>query len=107
MLALHAELRRRHRLPHRDRVALSLFLKDAGLPLEENLRFWQREYSRPAGDGSVCTHTWARCQRRYVYSVRHMYGLEGRRWPCDSHSCETLQERAGESLASCGGWLMA
>ena len=38
MLALRTELRRRHRLPHQDRITLSAFLKDAGLSLEDNVR---------------------------------------------------------------------
>ncbi|XP_043198264.1 DNA primase large subunit-like isoform X1 [Amphibalanus amphitrite] len=103
MLALRAELRHRHRLPHQDRVALSVFLKDVGLSLEDNVRFWEREYCQPAGHGATCSHSWSRCQKRYLYSLRHMYGLEGRRVAFESHSCRRLQERCGQSVSSCGG----
>ena len=63
-------------------------------------RFWEREYSLPAGHGSACSHSWSRCQRRYLYSLRHMYGLEGRRVAFGSHSCRRLQVGAGRWLVS-------
>ena len=53
-------------------------------------RFWACLYSRCSNHGS-CSHSWAADSRRYVYSLRHMYGLEGGRRVRYAHSCVYLQ----------------
>ena len=69
MLALRAELCRRHRLPHRDRVTLSAFLKDAGLSLEENVRL-----EAPRAAGRECHRQRCSCG---PFPVPALYYLDG------------------------------
>ncbi|XP_063598168.1 uncharacterized protein LOC134774710 [Penaeus indicus] len=93
MQQLHSILLRNNRLRHHERFKYTLFLKDIGLPLTENIRFWEDFYSKPhCTPASGCTHSWAGNDRkRYVYSVKHLYGLEGGRKNYASHSCPSLQ----------------
>ena len=77
-----------------DRSSTHLFLKEVGLPVSHAVNFWQREYSQTAccpGDNAGCTHDWKRDSRRYTYSIRHLYGLEGSRVNYRAHSCCSLQ----------------
>ena len=71
-------------------IRYTLFLKDIGVSLEDAISFWEHYYSQPAktdADGP----RWRRDGRRYVYSVRHLYGLEGARRNYASHSCTSIQ----------------
>lgn len=92
MAHLYQTLRLRHRLTHEARRQLTLFLKDVGMPIEEALDFWRNEYSQPSSEcGSGCTHSWQKDARRYQYSIRHMYGLEGGRYTYTVPSCRSIQ----------------
>lgn len=92
MLELHRDLKRHNRLRHYERYRFTLYLKDIGVPLDENIAFWESYYSKPHSSGSGgCQHAWQSSKKRYAYSIRHMYGLEGRRVNCGSHSCSKLQ----------------
>jgi len=92
MVHLYQTLRLRHRLTHDARRQLTLFLKDIGMPIEEALDFWRNEYSQPSSEcGSGCTHSWQKDARRYHYSIRHMYGLEGGRYTYTVPSCRSIQ----------------
>ncbi|KAF2351312.1 DNA primase large subunit eukaryotic/archaeal [Trinorchestia longiramus] len=88
---LHHSLTKHRRLPHHQRYRYSVFLKRIGLPLEENITFWQDHYMAAAHEHSTCGHHWSRDSARYIYSLRHLYGLEGRRRPAVPHSCRQLQ----------------
>ncbi|XP_065343639.1 uncharacterized protein LOC135941828 [Cloeon dipterum] len=101
--ALLKQLKQHHRLPHHARVQLTLFLKEVGMPVKEAIDFWRREYSTPASKcGANCSHSWQKDERRYVYSIRHLYGLEGARTNYAAPACLNLQ---GSLLApgSAGG----
>ncbi|XP_059159774.1 uncharacterized protein LOC131943581 [Physella acuta] len=92
---LMTELRVRHRLRHHDRVQLTLFLKELGLPVHEALLLWKREYSTPVANGSSsCHHGWHGNERRYIYNIRHLYGLEGGHVNYKAHSCSAIQGRS-------------
>ncbi|PSN34885.1 hypothetical protein C0J52_16733 [Blattella germanica] len=92
MVHLYQTLQSRHRLSHEARRQFTLFLKDAGMPIEEALIFWEKEYSQISnGCGSGCTHSWQKDARRYRYSIRHMYGLEGGRYTYRVASCAAIQ----------------
>ncbi|XP_070187199.1 uncharacterized protein [Littorina saxatilis] len=98
MSILLRSLRQKHRLGHHARIQLTLFLKDLGLPVHHAIALWQREYSQPPGTDCRCSHNWQTDGRRYTYSIRHLYGLEGARRNYRGHSCESLQQR----LLGCG-----
>lgn len=91
MSTLYSALRKDKRLPHDDRFVFSLFLKEIGLDLAEAIEFWSRYYIAPPGKGARCTHTWQAHTSRLTYSVRHMYGQEGRRIDYTAHGCAQVQ----------------
>lgn len=88
---LYKNLKVNHRLGHNARFSLSLFLKDIGMSLNESIVFWQSEYSKPSKCEGKCTHTWQKNSSKYIYSIRHMYGLEGKRANYCSFSCSKIQ----------------
>lgn len=77
MQHLHFTLKSRHRLSHYARLYYSLFLKEIGMTLEDSIAFWKQEYSKPHTCTSVCSHNWQSSEKKFIYSIRHMYGLEG------------------------------
>ncbi|XP_049829818.1 uncharacterized protein LOC126268225 isoform X2 [Schistocerca gregaria] len=89
---LYKTLRERHRLSHEPRRTLSLFLKDIGMPIEHAVSFWKREYSQKATAACSCQHSWQKDMRKLVYSIRHMYGLEGSRINYRAQSCKVIQD---------------
>lgn len=92
MKNLHNILRKKHRLSHDERFRYSLFLKDIGLPLQEAIYFWRNEYSK-SSNGGTCSHTWIRDEKKYIYGLRHLYGLEGARKNYNMSSCTRIQIR--------------
>ncbi|XP_041375016.1 uncharacterized protein LOC121387853 [Gigantopelta aegis] len=93
MKNLHQVLRNKHRLRHHDRIQYTLFLKEAGMSLHQALMFWSGEYSHGAPLENGCPHSWQTDERRYVYNIRHLYGLEGSRINYRSHCCASIQKR--------------
>ncbi|KAK2140168.1 hypothetical protein LSH36_1455g00006 [Paralvinella palmiformis] len=97
MIHLHRQLRLKHRLDHRARIQYTLFLKEVGLPIHEALQFWAGEYSQmpphSIGDHHSCQHNWKTDRKRYTYSIRHLYGLEGARINYRGHCCHSIQNQ--------------
>ncbi|XP_011688889.1 PREDICTED: probable DNA primase large subunit [Wasmannia auropunctata] len=90
MQHLHSVLRKRHRLSHYARLYYSLFLKEIGMTLEDSIVFWKQEYSKPHTCTSVCSHNWQSNEKKFVYSIRHMYGLEGSRRNYKTPDCNLI-----------------
>lgn len=90
MSHLHFLLRRRHRLSHNARFYYSLFLKDSGMTVDEALGFWREEYSQPHTCTCACSHNWQTDTRRFTYSIRHLYGLEGSRKNYSAPNCSAI-----------------
>ncbi|XP_031346830.1 DNA primase large subunit-like isoform X1 [Photinus pyralis] len=84
-------LRKNHRLSHDARFNYSLFLKDIGMSFEDSVTFWKSEYSKDGSNCQMCSHSWQRDEKRYVYSIRHLYGLAGSRKNYKSRSCDYFQ----------------
>lgn len=91
MLNLHQNLRNKHRLSHTQRFHYSLFLKDIGLPIEEAITFWQLEYIQNPNGSHACCHNWEKDEKKYLYGIRHMYGLEGCKKNYTSVNCQRIQ----------------
>lgn len=91
MQHLHRVLRDRHRLSHFARFYYSLFLKECGMELESAIHYWRNEYSKPHTCSSGCTHDWQTSEKKFVYSIRHFYGLEGGRKNYRAPKCEMIQ----------------
>jgi DNA primase large subunit len=82
MSALHTALKERHHLKHGGRMQYSLYLKGAGLGLEDALAFWQAEFS-----ASMSAEDFL---KRYAYNIRHNYGKEGRRADYRPYHCQKI-----------------
>lgn len=78
MSSMLAGLDAHKHLKHKGRLQLGLFLKGAGLPLEEAMRFWRDGFGNLAGDDF---------DKRYAYGVRFNYGKEGKRADYTPYSC--------------------
>ncbi|XP_014209798.1 DNA primase large subunit-like [Copidosoma floridanum] len=89
---LHLLLRRKHRLSHYARLYYTLFLKECGMSLEEAIAYWKNEYSKPHKCDSVCIHNWHKDAKKFIYSIRHMYGLEGVKKNYSTPSCSFFCE---------------
>ncbi|XP_037128322.1 DNA primase large subunit [Syngnathus acus] len=80
MRQLHQSLRENHHLRHGGRMQYGLFLKGIGLSLEQALQFWRSEFIRGKVDAD-------KFDKAYAYSIRHMFGKEGKRTDYTPFSC--------------------
>uniref|UniRef100_A0A669EC29 DNA primase large subunit n=1 Tax=Oreochromis niloticus TaxID=8128 RepID=A0A669EC29_ORENI len=80
MRQLHQSLRENHHLRHGGRMQYGLFLKGIGLSLEQALQFWKMEFIRGKVDAD-------KFDKAYAYSIRHMFGKEGKRTDYTPYSC--------------------
>ncbi|CAN0256625.1 unnamed protein product, partial [Ectocarpus sp. 12 AP-2014] len=79
MKQLHSALNREHKLKHWGRLQYGLFLKGAGLSVDDAMAFWQAMFTKIMGLDQF--------QKQYAYNVRHMYGKEGKRTNYTPYSC--------------------
>jgi DNA primase large subunit len=82
MQMLHEGLLRDHKLQHHGRLQYGLFLKGAGLSMEESLVFFQREFTKMMSAEKF--------KKEYSYNIRHMYGKEGNRKNYTPYSCAKI-----------------
>ena len=82
MQQLHYALKRDHKLKHWGRQQYGLFLKAAGLSMEDQLRFFQAEFTK------IMTHD--QFSKEYAYNIRHRYGKEGKRTEYSPYGCYKL-----------------
>lgn len=81
MRELQTGLQRDKKLKHGGRLQYGLFLKGAGLSMEEALAFFQRHFSAVTGE---------QFQKQYAYAIRHMYGKEGKRASYTPYTCPRI-----------------
>ena len=79
MKNLYVNLKKDHKLKHWGRLQFGLFLKGAGLSVEDALVFWESHFSK------IMNHD--QFNKGYSYTVRHMYGKEGSRKNYTPYSC--------------------
>lgn len=79
MKNLHQNLKKEHKLKHWGRLQYGLFLKGAGMELEDAMVFWESHFTRLLSHDNF--------QKQYAYSFRHMYGKEGARKNYTPYSC--------------------
>ncbi|KAL7533420.1 hypothetical protein ACHAXR_008736 [Thalassiosira sp. AJA248-18] len=82
MQQLHTGLKRDHKLKHQGRLQYGLFIKGAGMSLEEHTLFFQREFTR--------IMTSEQFNKGYSYSIRHMHGKEGKRASYTPYNCTKI-----------------
>uniref|UniRef100_A0A3P8Z0P9 DNA primase large subunit n=1 Tax=Esox lucius TaxID=8010 RepID=A0A3P8Z0P9_ESOLU len=80
MRQLHRALRESHHLRHGGRMQYGLFLKGVGLTLDQALQFWRSEFVKGKVDAD-------KFDKAYAYSIRHMFGKEGKRTDYTPYSC--------------------
>lgn len=80
MKGLMEKLRTQKYLKYNDRQALCLFLKDIGLPLNDTIHFFRTHFKASMDQFN----------KEYLYSIRHNYGLEGKRANYTSFTCVKL-----------------
>ncbi|KAM4607039.1 DNA primase large subunit [Polymixia lowei] len=80
MRQLHQSLRENHHLRHGGRMQYGLFLKGIGLTLDQALQFWRSEFTKGKVDAD-------KFDKAYAYSIRHMFGKEGKRTDYTPYSC--------------------
>ncbi|XP_017320524.1 DNA primase large subunit [Ictalurus punctatus] len=80
MRQLHKALRENHHLRHGGRMQYGLFLKGIGLTLDQALQFWRSEFIKGKVDAD-------KFDKAYAYSIRHMFGKEGKRTDYTPYSC--------------------
>ena len=79
MIQLHYGLQSDKKLKHWGRLQYGLFLKGAGLSLDDALIYFERQFS--------CAKNF---QKEYAYNIRHMYGKEGKRASYPPYSCSKI-----------------
>ena len=79
MKNLHNTLKREHKLKHFGRLQYGLFLKGAGLDMDDSLTFFENHFTK------IMTHD--QFVKGYAYNIRHMHGKEGGRKSYTPYSC--------------------
>ncbi|KAF2359407.1 DNA primase large subunit eukaryotic/archaeal [Trinorchestia longiramus] len=79
MRKLHDTLNSNHHLKHGGRMQYGLFLKAAGLSLEDALHFWRSHFTKNMDVEKF--------DKQYAYTIRHNYGKEGKRTDYSPYSC--------------------
>ncbi len=82
MRQLHDGLKIDHKLKHWGRLQYGLFLKGAGMTMEESLIFFQNEFGKIMSSEQF--------QKNYSYNIRHMYGKEGKRATYTPYNCQKI-----------------
>jgi DNA primase large subunit len=82
MKAMQTKLEATHRLKYSGRMQYGLFLKAAGLSLEDALKFFEMHFSK------VMPHD--KFAKEYAYGIRHNYGKEGARKNYTAQSCRRI-----------------
>lgn len=82
MQHLYGSLMADRHLRHAGRQQFGLFLKKAGLTLEESMLFWKSSFAprTPA----------EKFEKEYAYNIRHSYGKEGRRKDYEAQKCSQI-----------------
>jgi len=89
MKEIYKKLKKGEKLGHNQRFNFSLFLKDAGMSIDDASRFWRKYYSFIKGD-KKSSSLWEERKHKYSYSVRHLYGQAGSRRNYKTASCSSL-----------------
>lgn len=81
MRQLQVGLEQDHKLKHWGRLQYGLFLKGAGLSMEDAILFFSRHFTAVTNE---------QFQKEYAYNIRHMYGREGKRASYTPYNCTKI-----------------
>ena len=79
MKHLHNTVKREHKLKHFGRLQYGLFLKGAGLDMDDSIAFFENHFTK------IMSHD--QFVKGYAYNIRHMHGKEGGRKSYTPYSC--------------------
>jgi DNA primase large subunit len=82
-------------LTHFGRLQYTLFLKGAGLSVDESLKFFQKKYEKKTPLDKF--------EKEYAYNIKHSYGLEGKRVSYAPYNCEKIINMNGPMGRECHG----
>lgn len=82
-------------LTHFGRLQYTLFLKGAGLSVDETLKFFQKKYEKKTPLDKF--------EKEYAYNIRHSYGLEGKRVNYTPYTCEKIINMSAPMGRECHG----
>jgi len=96
MKALYDTLTDKHHLKHDARMQFGLFLKGIGVTLEDSIALWKEEMMRGG-------KTSEQFDKQYAYSIRHNYGMEGKRTDYSPYGCGKIinQTPVGDQVHGC------
>ncbi|XP_050710906.1 DNA primase large subunit-like [Eriocheir sinensis] len=80
MRQLNDVLRSTYHLKHHGRLIYGLFLKAAGLSMEDSLTFWRSHFLKIMDEDMFR-------KKKYAYGIRYIYGKEGMRKDCLPYGC--------------------
>jgi len=83
MQSIHKDITLNSHLKHEGRLQYSLFLKGAGLSLEDSLNFFKKKFLKKTPEDKF--------DKDYAYNIRHSYGQEGKRVDYPPYSCTKIQ----------------
>ncbi|XP_076624731.1 DNA primase large subunit [Colletes latitarsis] len=82
MRTLHEALRTHHHLKNSARIQYGLFIKGIGVTLDDALRFWKMEFTKKIDSDKF--------DKQYGYSIRHMFGKEGKQTNYTPLGCQKI-----------------
>ncbi len=82
MKNLHNALKKDHKIKHSGRLQYGLFLKGAGMEMQDAMQFWEMHF------GKVMTHD--SFVKQYSYNIQHLYGKVGARKNYTPYSCQKI-----------------
>lgn len=94
MRSLHKKLRQEHHLKHGSRVQYGVFLKELGVSVEDAITFWREEFTKNMPEEQFI--------KKYVYYIKYIYGLTGRKQPVAAYTCEKIL-KASPTCSDCYG----
>lgn len=91
ILGLIKKLESLRHLKYKDRLILTRFFKDSGILVEATIDFFKSNFKVPERVFN----------NKYLYSIRHSYGLEGKRASYSSYDCKRVMESYDNETFGC------
>jgi len=79
MKMMYRGLKRDHKLKYDGRVQFVLFLKGAGMSMDDTISFFETQFTKIMTPDEF--------RKQYVYSIRHLHGKEGKRVSKSPYNC--------------------
>ena len=95
MIMIQDHINQNSHLMHYGRLQYTLFLKGAGLPVDESLKFFKKKFEKKTPSDKF--------EKQYAYNIRHSYGLEGKRSDYAPYSCNKIMSLNNPNSQECHG----